>query len=81
MTLQNQSLVLDLIEWIGPAPRPYADVLAAWRTSCPRLTIWEDAVDAGFVVRDGDGSGVPTVRATPEGLAFLAANRPDAPRP
>lgn len=76
MTLQNQSLVLDLIEWIGPAPRPYAEVLAVWRTSCPRLTIWEDAVDAGFVVRDSGEGRSPMVRATPEGLAFLATNRP-----
>ena len=45
-------LVLDLLEWLAPAPRPYAEVMDAWRTSCPRLTIWEDAVDAGFVARN-----------------------------
>ena len=44
-------LVLDLLEWLAPAARPYADVMDAWRTSCPRLTIWEDAVDAGLVSR------------------------------
>jgi D-3-phosphoglycerate dehydrogenase len=25
-------LVLDLLEWIGRAPRPYAEVIDAWRT-------------------------------------------------
>jgi D-3-phosphoglycerate dehydrogenase / 2-oxoglutarate reductase len=39
MTLQNQALVLDLIEWIGDGPRPYSEVMKAWRTSCPRLTV------------------------------------------
>ena len=75
MTLQNASLVLDLIEWIGETPRPYAEVMSAWRTSCPRLTVWEDAVDAGFVARDS-AAGRPVVRSTPAGRAFLAANRP-----
>lgn len=45
------ALVLDLLEWIGPAPRPYEDVLDAWRTSCPRLPVWEEANARGFVVR------------------------------
>ena len=45
------SLVLDLVEWVAQQPRPYSDVIAAWRTSCPRLTIWEDAVDGGYVAR------------------------------
>jgi hypothetical protein len=45
-------LVLDLVEWIAREPRLYSEVLAAWRTSCPRLTIWEDASDAGYVARE-----------------------------
>jgi hypothetical protein len=45
------NLILDLLEWIGPSPRAYADVLEAWRTSCPRLSVWEEANDRGFIVR------------------------------
>ncbi len=45
------ALILDLLEWVGPEPRPYAEVLEAWRTSCPRLPVWEDANDRGFVSR------------------------------
>ena len=44
-------LVLDLVEWVAREPRTYSDVIATWRTSCPRLTIWEDAVDSGYVAR------------------------------
>ena len=41
-------LILDLLEWMGPNPRPYGEVIEAWRTSCPRLPVWEDANDRGF---------------------------------
>ncbi len=64
-------LVLDLVEWIAKEPRAYADVLDAWRTSCPRLTVWEDAVDRGFVVRKPvDGQGT-LVAVTAAGQRFL----------
>ena len=33
------ALILDLLEWLDRAPRPYADVMEAWRTSCPRLPV------------------------------------------
>ena len=61
-------LILDLVEWVATRPRPYAEVMAAWRTSCPRLTIWEDSIDDGYLVREG-----PVVTVTPRGLALLAA--------
>jgi hypothetical protein len=44
-----QMLIVDLLEWIGPAPRPYGEVHDAWRTSCPKLPVWEDAVDAKYL--------------------------------
>jgi hypothetical protein len=45
------TLILDLLEWIGSDSRAEAEVLAAWRTSCPRLPVWEDANDRGFIAR------------------------------
>ena len=45
------ALILDLLEWVGPAPRPYEEVMEAWRTSCPRLPVWEDANERGFLLR------------------------------
>ena len=46
-----ETLILDLLEWLGPSPRPDAETLAPWRTSCPRLPAWEEANDRGLVVR------------------------------
>jgi hypothetical protein len=69
--IENETLVLDLVEWIARQPRSYADVMEAWRTSCPRFPIWEDAVDHGFVTRvQGDGRG-EMIHVTPAGQAFL----------
>jgi hypothetical protein len=41
--------MLDFLAWVGRAPRTYADVMEAWRSSCPRFTVWEDALRAGLV--------------------------------
>ena len=45
------SLILDLLAWLDEKPRAYAEVMDAWRTSCPRLPVWEEAVDRGLVER------------------------------
>jgi hypothetical protein len=71
-----ESLILDLLEWIGGDSRPYAEVLDAWRTSCPRLPVWEDANDRGFVRRHyvvGRGS---LVSVSPAGREYLREHRP-----
>lgn len=65
-------LVLDFVEWVARAPRPYAEALEAWRTSCPRLTVWEDAADRGFVERRAEPGQGAVIAATALGLAFLA---------
>ncbi len=68
-------LVLDLLEWIGPAPRPYDEVLDAWRTSCPRLPVWEEANQRGYVVRlRGPGHG-ELIAVSEAGVAHLRAHR------
>jgi hypothetical protein len=69
-TIENETLVLDLVEWIARQPRPYADVMEAWRTSCPRFPIWEDTVDLGFVTRVHEGRR-ELIQVTPSGQAFL----------
>ena len=69
--MQNRPLVLDLVEWIAERPRDYDEVMSAWRSSCPQLTIWEDAMDAGLVrVASGSGSR-KIVSATDAGTHFL----------
>ena len=76
MRVDNKVLVLDFLEWVAKGPRSYSEVMDAWRTSCPRLPIWEDAVDHGFVAcaRSNNGSG-EMVSVTPAGEAFLRSER------
>ena len=40
-------LTTQLLEWLDRAPRTYDETMAAWRTSCPRFPIWEDALADG----------------------------------
>jgi hypothetical protein len=68
------SLVLDLVEWIAKEPRSYRQTMDAWRTSCPRLAVWEEAVDRGLVVRERAADGV-RVKTTDKGFVFLARRR------
>ena len=74
MAETTDPLVLDLVEWIGREPRPYSEVIETWRTSCPRLTIWEDAIDRGYVARQPAAGGV-RVAITACGEQFLRDNR------
>jgi hypothetical protein len=67
-------LILDLLEWIAREPRSYADVIEAWRTSCPRLTVWEDAVDRGFAAREHSQGRDVLIRLTAAGRDFLCAH-------
>jgi hypothetical protein len=62
------ALTRQMLEWIASRPRTYAEVLDAWRTSCPRLSIWEDACIDGLVECE-PGSRVVTVSA--KGKALL----------
>lgn len=68
-----EPLIGDLVEWVSKEPRSYSEVMDVWRTSCPRLTVWEDAVDRGYLVRERVAGGNIAVKVTPEGWKFLAA--------
>ena len=68
----TESLITDLVHWVNESPRTYDETMTAWRTSCPRLTIWEDALDRGYVRRLPQGNGPARVVATNAGRAFLA---------
>jgi len=75
-----EPLVLDFLEWIAIGPRPHREVMEAWRTSCPRLTVWEDAMDRGYVARSHLDQQGQMIVLTPSGASFLSANRrPDPP--
>lgn len=65
-----ESLTLDLLEWVASSERSYDEVMDAWRTSCPRFPIWEDANDRGLVVKQ-HVAGRIIVKVTPSGFALL----------
>ena len=69
------SLILDLLEWLGSNPRPYSEVLDAWRTSCPRLPVWEDANDRGFVEHYHEMGRGRVVSVSNAGAEHLRENR------
>jgi hypothetical protein len=71
MSVTIDALVMDLVAFVAERPRPYDEVIEAWRTSCPRLTVWEDAIDRGLITRGRDADKTLVVRATDAGLRLL----------
>jgi hypothetical protein len=47
-----EALIVDLLEWVAIRERTYDEVMSAWRTSCPRLPVWEDANDRGLITTE-----------------------------
>lgn len=70
-----EPLVLDLLEWLGRESRPYSEVIEVWRTSCPRLPVWEEANARGFVERQHEAGTEARVGVSPAGLAYLRGHR------
>ncbi|MFM0247216.1 3-phosphoglycerate dehydrogenase [Paraburkholderia sediminicola] len=70
-----EPLILDLLEWIGTGARPYSEAIDVWRTSCPRLPVWEDACARGYLTRTHLPGGVAEVALSPAGAAYLRASR------
>jgi D-3-phosphoglycerate dehydrogenase len=61
-----EALIVDLLDWVAQRERTYEEVMEAWRTSCPKLPVWEDANDRGFLKLE---QGMVTITAP--GRAFL----------
>jgi hypothetical protein len=71
MSATLDPLILDLVAFVAVKPRPYDEVIDAWRTSCPRLTVWEDAIDRGLITRSRAEDRTLIVNATSTGLLLL----------
>ncbi len=54
----STGLLLQFLPWVTARPRTYRETMDAWRTSCPRLSVWEDACADGLVRLEGAASGV-----------------------
>jgi len=70
-----ESLILDLLEWLGAGPRPYVEVQDAWRTSCPRLPVWEEADRRGYIARSHESERGQMVSVTSSGGDHLRNHR------
>jgi hypothetical protein len=69
-----ETLILDLLGWLAERDRSYEEVMDAWRTSCPRLQVWEEANDRGLIKRE-EANGSCVIRVTSPGLALLSQRR------
>lgn len=69
-------LTLQMLTWLASHPRTYAETMNAWRTSCPRLSIWEDALADQLVLvgraHSGGGQCAAPVLLTNQGREILA---------
>ena len=65
-------LVHDLVASIAKEPRRHAEVIEAWRTSCPRLTVWEEAIERGYVAREFVAGRGAMIVVTQAGREFLS---------
>jgi hypothetical protein len=71
-------LMLQFLDWVSSRPRTYAEAMEAWRTSCPRQSVWEDALTDGLIEIDGGPSQL-SVALTPRGRAILDGSRTAKP--
>ena len=69
-------LTLQLLEWVAIRPRTYAEAIEAWKSNCPRLSVWDDATIDGLIRTNRDNGAEPTVELTAAGRALLDARTP-----
>lgn len=71
-----EPLIVDLVSWVAKEERSYLDVMEAWRTSCPRLPVWEEANARGLIARVRAADGTPRIRVTETGYALIGRTAP-----
>ena len=76
MTETVDALIYDLLEFVAREERPYDEVIDAWRTSCPKLPVWEEANERGLIARVRV-NGHAVVRITDAGAVLLREHRTD----
>ena len=67
-------LTIEFLVWISSRPRTYAEAMDAWRTTCPRHPVWEDALVDGLIQLE-DTTNQSKVALTPRGSAVLAQSQ------
>ena len=62
-------IMVQFLSWVADRPRTYPETMDAWHSTCPRLSVWEDAIIGGLVRLENDSQR--SVRLTPRGRAAL----------
>ncbi len=67
------TLMAQFLRWLEERPRGYTETMDVWRSNCPRLSAWEDALDEGLIRLEParDGAADMQVRVTAKGRARL----------
>jgi hypothetical protein len=69
------ALTLQFLDFIADG-RTYGETMEAWRSTCPRMPIWEDAVRDGLVrVENGGAMKSSRIVLTARGRAWLGRNK------
>jgi hypothetical protein len=64
---------VELLSWLALRPRSYEEAIDVWKSHCPRLTVWDDALVDGLIRIERNGGGASTVCLTDRGRAALDA--------
>jgi hypothetical protein len=74
MPEQPSLIMIQFLAWVADRPRNYTQAMDAWRSTCPRLSVWEDAIIEGLVRIESNANR--SVRLTPRGASVLAQAQP-----
>ncbi len=67
-------IMIQFLVWVADRPRNYAQTMEAWRSTCPRLSVWEDAIIEGLVRIESNANR--SVKLTARGAAVLDEAQP-----
>jgi hypothetical protein len=68
------ALTLQFLAFVAEG-RTYGETMEAWRSTCPRMPIWEDAVRGGLVrIENGGAMKSSRIVLTERGRARLGRN-------
>ena len=75
MTTETTALTLQFLAFVAGGKRTYGETMEAWRSTCPRMSIWEDAVRDGLVrIENGGAMKSSRIVLTARGKARLGRN-------
>src|SRR5262249_45439501 len=76
MPEQASLLMIEFLSWVSSRPRTYAESMEAWRSSCPRHAVWDDALVDGLIeIVSAESLPLSKVTLTAQGRALLNWNR------